>query len=376
MRWWEHGEARISIIVPSRYFFCHAPPTEPDFEQQTLDRSSCSASNVVREKKKSIMNAASGQTVAVVGLGMFLFHFAIILLLQPKTWESWSFDTTTKTPSFSHQQDKAEYAKKSTPLTNPPFLGAMGLVTVKNLLETGFQVTGFERSAYIGGLWHYTKDPETLSVLECKPLADRCGDFPLTLIVAAATVVNVSIDRVRLALLLPAICREPVPRPFWLSLMLLTHVWQGCYTDFPFPKGQSHLYAPSPRWSFGNESALLIWLFWRWCQDTPAHCSAHEVEEYLESYADHFNLRPHLRLCADVQRVWRDDERGKWQVDVAGAPSEYFDKVVMATGPHQLPMMPQFEGEELFMGRLMHSRAFKTYASLWGWFFESYADWR
>jgi dimethylaniline monooxygenase (N-oxide forming) len=43
----------------------------------------------------------------------------------------------------------------------------MGLVTVKNLLEEGFQVTGFERSPYVGGLWHYTDDPETLSVLQC-----------------------------------------------------------------------------------------------------------------------------------------------------------------------------------------------------------------
>ncbi|KAH7322739.1 flavin monooxygenase-like protein [Stachybotrys elegans] len=159
-------------------------------------------------------------------------------------------------------------------------LGAMGLATVKNLLEEGFQVTGFERSAYVGGLWHYTKDPETLSVLE-------------------STVVNVSIDR-------------------------------GCYTDFPFPK------------------------------DTPAHCSAREVQDYLESYADHFNLRPHLRLNTDVKRIWRSDEHAKWQLELAGAASEYFDKVVVATGPHQLPMMPQFEGEELFTGRLMHSRAFKT----------------
>ena len=42
----------------------------------------------------------------------------------------------------------------------------MGITAVKNLLEAGFDVTGFERSGYIGGLWHFTDDPETLSVLE------------------------------------------------------------------------------------------------------------------------------------------------------------------------------------------------------------------
>jgi dimethylaniline monooxygenase (N-oxide forming) len=42
----------------------------------------------------------------------------------------------------------------------------MGVVTVKNLVEEGFNVTGFERSGYVGGLWHYTDDETTLSVLE------------------------------------------------------------------------------------------------------------------------------------------------------------------------------------------------------------------
>jgi dimethylaniline monooxygenase (N-oxide forming) len=45
----------------------------------------------------------------------------------------------------------------------------MGIVAVKNLLEEGFNVTGFERSSYVGGLWHFTEDPETLSVLKSKP---------------------------------------------------------------------------------------------------------------------------------------------------------------------------------------------------------------
>ena len=40
------------------------------------------------------------------------------------------------------------------------------MVTVKNLIEEGFNVTGFERSGYVGGLWHYTDDETTLSVLQ------------------------------------------------------------------------------------------------------------------------------------------------------------------------------------------------------------------
>jgi dimethylaniline monooxygenase (N-oxide forming) len=36
--------------------------------------------------------------------------------------------------------------------------GAQGLVTVKNLLEQGFHVTGFDKNDYVGGLWHYAAD--------------------------------------------------------------------------------------------------------------------------------------------------------------------------------------------------------------------------
>lgn len=44
----------------------------------------------------------------------------------------------------------------------------MGIVAVKNLLEEGFDVVGFERSSYIGGLWHYNENEDTLSILKCE----------------------------------------------------------------------------------------------------------------------------------------------------------------------------------------------------------------
>lgn len=44
----------------------------------------------------------------------------------------------------------------------------MGIAGVKNMLEEGFDVTGFEKSAYYGGLWHFTEDEDALSILECE----------------------------------------------------------------------------------------------------------------------------------------------------------------------------------------------------------------
>lgn len=40
-------------------------------------------------------------------------------------------------------------------------VGALGLVALKNLAEEGFDVTGFERNGYVGGLWQYTQEDKT-----------------------------------------------------------------------------------------------------------------------------------------------------------------------------------------------------------------------
>ncbi|KAK1764305.1 monooxygenase aurF [Phialemonium atrogriseum] len=159
-------------------------------------------------------------------------------------------------------------------------LGALGLVTLKDLAEEGFEVVGFERNSYVGGLWHFTEEDKT-SVL---------------------------------------------PEHFRLLMVTATH---GCFTDFPFP------------------------------DETPSGCPAGEVDKYLESYADHFGLRPKIRLNTDVTRVTRDDAREKWVVDIDGSASELFDKVVIATGVNQKPHIPVFKGFELFTGDKVHSRAYK-----------------
>lgn len=57
--------------------------------------------------------------------------------------------------------------------------GPAGLVALKNLLEGGFEATGFEKNSYVGGLWQYTTQDKT-SVL-------------------STTVVNISKERVRLS---------------------------------------------------------------------------------------------------------------------------------------------------------------------------------
>ena len=44
--------------------------------------------------------------------------------------------------------------------------GISGVTAVKNLIEQGFEVTGFERNDYIGGLWQKNLDPSQTTALK------------------------------------------------------------------------------------------------------------------------------------------------------------------------------------------------------------------
>jgi dimethylaniline monooxygenase (N-oxide forming) len=86
-------------------------------------------------------------------------------------------------------------------------LGPAGLVALKNLKEEGFEVTGFEKNNYIGGLWKYSEGDDT-SVLQ-------------------TTFVNISKERVRFLVL-------------YSRLQILT-LSQACFSDFPYPDCQYKL---------------------------------------------------------------------------------------------------------------------------------------
>lgn len=71
-------------------------------------------------------------------------------------------------------------------------LGACGLTTLKNFLEAGFSVTGFDENSYVGGLWEYSENAGKTTVLKTTvanlskhlgcytdfPYSDDVGDFP------------------------------------------------------------------------------------------------------------------------------------------------------------------------------------------------------
>lgn len=94
----------------------------------------------------------------------------------------------------------------------------------------------------------------------------------------------------------------------------------------------------------------------------PSHLPAAQVCEYLKSYAAHFKLDPYIKLNSPVKWIKRNDEDTKWQVCYSSATGDKiqdFDRVAIATGLYGKPVIPKFEGQEKFKGKLLHVQAFK-----------------
>ncbi|MGN7884185.1 flavin-containing monooxygenase [Ensifer sp. 22460] len=87
---------------------------------------------------------------------------------------------------------------------------------------------------------------------------------------------------------------------------------------------------------------------------TPAYVRQEEMLNYLERYAFTFGLLPHLRLGNRVERLERSAEGG-WLIRSASdetTRAEIFRQVIVATGRHNLPHVPELAGLKSFDGAL------------------------
>ncbi|CCM04891.1 uncharacterized protein FIBRA_07087 [Fibroporia radiculosa] len=100
-----------------------------------------------------------------------------------------------------------------------------------------------------------------------------------------------------------------------------------CYESFPFP--------PS----------------------TPLFPPAKTVETYLDDYASHFNLMPHIRLSTPVLAVHWNSESLKWQVRVSDDEEHTYDLLIVANGHYRVPRFPDTPGIDAWVakGKATHS---------------------
>lgn len=114
--------------------------------------------------------------------------------------------------------------------------------------------------------------------------------------------------------------------PCYKSLHVNSEARVTAYKDYPFPEG-SPLY--------------------------PDHW---QMTAYLEGYADHFGLRPHIRFNAEVTGV-RATGAG-WIVTTRNGGAEPFDAVVVASGHQSVPRHPPFARE--FTGAYIHAHEYRV----------------
>ncbi|XP_075763357.1 uncharacterized protein LOC102460357 isoform X3 [Pelodiscus sinensis] len=90
----------------------------------------------------------------------------------------------------------------------------------------------------------------------------------------------------------------------------------------------------------------------------PSFLHHSDVLAYLESYADHFHLRQHVRLWWRVEAVcpakggW--DLTAHWAQDRRVQATERFDAVFVCSGHYSEPFVPPIPGLETFPGVLLH----------------------
>jgi cation diffusion facilitator CzcD-associated flavoprotein CzcO len=88
---------------------------------------------------------------------------------------------------------------------------------------------------------------------------------------------------------------------------------------------------------------------------TARYPSRKEVIDYLERYANHFQLTPRLQERVDNVR----SEGGAW-VTTTSARIYRSRNVIVASGFNSVPHMPRWAGRERFRGRILHSSEYRN----------------
>ncbi|XP_065290178.2 flavin-containing monooxygenase 5-like [Dermacentor albipictus] len=94
-------------------------------------------------------------------------------------------------------------------------------------------------------------------------------------------------------------------------------------------------------------------------KDAPVFMPHWQTLRYIRSYADHFGVTPKIRFNHDVLRLDRDGTLRIRDSKTGREWEDVFDGVLVCTGHHGSPSVPDIPGRELFRGRVMHSREYK-----------------
>eukprot|EP00057_Strongylocentrotus_purpuratus_P024644 XP_011679118.1 PREDICTED: dimethylaniline monooxygenase [N-oxide-forming] 2-like [Strongylocentrotus purpuratus] len=103
-------------------------------------------------------------------------------------------------------------------------------------------------------------------------------------------------------------------------------------------------------------------------EDFPNFMHNKLVLKYYHLFCDRFDLRKYIRFHTKVDSaVFADDykQTGKWKVttthqDTGKPVTEIYDAVLVCTGHHCTPYIPEFKGIKEFKGRVLHTHDYLT----------------
>lgn len=94
-------------------------------------------------------------------------------------------------------------------------------------------------------------------------------------------------------------------------------------------------------------------------KDAPLFMTHWQTLRYIRSYADHFGVTARIRFNHEVLRLDKDGTIRVRDTKTGRDWEDVFDGVLVCTGHHASPSVPEVPGSELFKGRVMHSREYK-----------------
>ncbi|KAH7150306.1 flavin monooxygenase-like protein [Dactylonectria estremocensis] len=102
--------------------------------------------------------------------------------------------------------------------------------------------------------------------------------------------------------------------------------------------------------------------------DFPLFPAAPDMGSYMKSFAKHYDLYRNVEFGKTIVHFNRGSGKSQWQLTFADAPNDprEFDKVVWATGCFLNPRPIQFEGQDKFAGRILHSQDVRDLAQFKG----------
>lgn len=97
--------------------------------------------------------------------------------------------------------------------------------------------------------------------------------------------------------------------------------------------------------------------------DTPEFPHHNLIFQHLENYVEHFELTEHIKLSTYVEKVVKKKKKNKWNIFYIKDGHEIkdvFDKVIICTGIHQVPLIPKEKKYENFIDpdKIIHSHNF------------------